>query len=182
MIFSIFSLQTNTLFTMFELLCICGTPLATVTIIPPASLVVVAIVADAIAFEYQDFASRFLEVGVQTLALEAELELVHIACVATAVATVPTTAASVVTIITVMVTLVFGRKAFALALLRFFVGIGVETCTIITVPVRVLRFESLGATVAAVVFTFRHVVYIVTEAVVHVVVDTFGSLVIGVQT
>jgi len=170
-----------TLFTIFELFCICFFGVgATVTSIPIAFPVVVVIVADAIAFVFQDSAIRFLEVEVKTLAIEAEFHLFRIACMATAVATVPTTAASVVIIIAVIVTLVFGATAFAGAFFGACVGSGVETCTILTVPV--LTRASEVATVAGVEITFLHVVCIVTEVVTHVAVDTFGSLVFGVQT
>jgi len=89
---------------------------ATVTAIPVAFLDVVVIVADAVTLEFFNSTLGCLERRVQTFAFEAVSELLSIAIMTTAVATVPATSAAVVVVVAEFIALVFWRTAFAVAL------------------------------------------------------------------
>jgi len=169
--------STLALFAISELFGVGFRLFATVTAIPVAFLDVVVIVADAVTLVCHNTTIGCFELRVQTFALVAVFILVSIASVTTAVATVPATSAAVVVVVAEFIALVFWRTALSIALHCLMVCF-VFTFALLTVSE--LTTVAVLTAVAAIVFTFRHIVHIIAETVANVRVKTLGTLVVGV--
>jgi len=175
---SVLFVSTLALFAIMELFGVRFRLFATVTTIPVAFLDVVVIIADAVTLVFCNSTIGCLELRVQTFAFEAVFKLVSIAIVTTAVATVPATSAAVVVVVAEIIALVFCRTALAFALQPFLMVCFVLTFALLTVSE--LSTVTVITAVAVIVITFRHIVHIIAETVLHVPAKTLGTLMLGV--